>query len=357
MKQFLFSILVVAVIAGCQSANTTPAPGGTATALPYATPILLPTLTPQPLTDPELGKMKAQIKSAFDTKDVDKLRDTISFSKWVASIYRQGGTMPIDPPRGLTLSMQFAKEYDLEIDTERPTYEPNWSMNDADTAEFVRVTPKDGSEPFFAHLMINHEPGGWRYVGIVTRIPYYDAPTVGQLRADTNKYLGKELMYVGTYQGKANPPAEAGPAPNENAFIVNTFAGPIWVTMSDAVYVHALPADIETKLGQPVRLFGTIKEQNGQPYIESDSVTFISPDDFAHTRGVIETVDTATRTVTIKPEGGGASTLKIPELAFISLADGSRGTLAALKAGQTIDALGVPQQDGKLLVEQLYLAQ
>lgn len=357
MKRFVFLILLVAVIAGCQNATPTPTPVAMATAPAYATPIILPTLTPQPLTDPELGKMKAQLKVAFDTRDSDKLRDTISFSKWVGSIYRQGGTMPIDPPRGLTLSMQFANEYGLEIDTERPTYEPNWSMNDVDTAEFVRVTPKDGTAPFFAHLLITHEPGGWRYTGIVTRIPYYDAPTVAQLRADTNKYVGKEFMYVGTYQGNANPPAEAGPAPNENAFLVNTFAGPIWVTMLESPYVLPLPDDLNTKVGQPVRLFGTIKEQNGQPYIESDSVTFIAPDDFAHTRGVIETVDTATRTVTIKPEAGGASVLKIPELGFISLADGSRGTLSDLKAGQTIDALGVPQQDGKLLVEQLYLAQ
>ena len=354
MKRLVLILSLMFVIAGCQNATATPA--STATVPAYSTPITLPTLTPQPLTDPELGKLKAQIKAAFDAKDADKLRDTISFSKWVASIYRQGGTMPIDPPRGLALSMQFANEFGLEIDPERPTYEPNWSLNDADTAEFVRVTPKDGTAPFFAHLMINHEPGGWRYVGIVTRIPYYDAPTVAQLRADTNTYLGKEFMYVGTYQGKENAPSEAGPAPNPNAFILNTFAGPIWVTMSEAAYVHALPADIESKKGQPVRLFGTVKAQNGQPYIEADSVTFISPNDFAHTRGVIESVDATTRIVNIKAENGGANVLKIPALGFISLADGTHGKFSDLKGGQTIDALGVPQKDGTLLVEQMYVA-
>jgi hypothetical protein len=354
MKRLMIFLALVFVIAGCQSATNTPAPKPTV--LTYSTPIMLPTLTPQPLTDPELGKLKQQLKAAFDAKDSDKLRDTISFSKWVGSIYRQGGTMPIDPPRGLALSMQFAKDFDLEIDAERPTYEPNWSMNDAGAAEFVRVTPKDGSAPFFAHLLIKHEPGGWRYVGIITRIPYYDAPTVAQLRADTNKYLGKEFMYVGTYQGKENPPSDAGPAPTDNAFLVNTFAGPIWVTMSEAAYVLPLPADVDTKTGQPVRLFGTVKEKNGQSYIEADSVTFISPDDFAHSRGVIEAVDAAARTVKIKSENNGATTLYLPTLAFVSLADGTRGEFADLKVGQTIDAIGVPQKDGTLLVEQLYLA-
>lgn len=354
MKRLVVLILSVIVAVGCQNATATPVPS-TATPTVYVMPEL-PTLTPQPLTDPELGKFKQQLKTAFDAKDGDKMRDTISFSNWVASIYRQGGTMPIDPMHGLDLSLQFVKEFGVEVDPERPTYEPNWSVNDARTSEFARVTPKDSSDPFYAHLFIVHEPGGWRYTGILTRIPYYDAPTIAQLRANTGKYLGKELMYVGTYQGRDNPPAEAGPAPGDKAFVVNTFGGPIWVTMSEADYVLPLPADMNSKKGQPVRLFGTIKEQNGQPYIESDSVSLISEGDFAHTRGVIESVDEAARTVKIKAEDNGAGMLKIPVLGFVSLADGSRGKFSDLKAGQTIDAIGVPKQDGSILVEELYLA-
>lgn len=354
MKRLVVLILLILVAVGCQAATATPVPTS-ATPTVIAMPEL-PTLTPQPLTDPELAKLKQQLKTAFDAKDGDKLRDTIFFIQWVASIYRQGGTMPIDPRHGLELSLQFANEYNLEIDPERPTYKPNWSVNDAPASEFVRVTPKDGSEPFYAHLMITHEPGGWRYTGIITRIPYYDAPTIAQLRANTAKYLGKEFMYVGTYEGKENPPVEAGPAPDDKAFVVNTFAGPIWVTLSAAEYVNPLPVDLNSKKGQLVRLFGTIKEQNGKPYIESDSVSFISTDDYGHTRGVIESVDEAARTVKVQAGGSGASVLKIPLLGFVSLADGSRGKLSDLKAGQTMDAIGVPQQDGSLLVEAIYLA-
>jgi hypothetical protein len=355
MKRFVVFVLLAVLTAACQNVGPTP-PATGAAPTEYPTILTLPTLTPVPLTDPALIAFKQQLKDAFDSKDGDKLRDTVSFSKWVASIYREGGTMPIDPQRGLRLTLQFINENDLIVDAERNTYEPNWSVNTGDTSEFVLVYPKDGSAPYYAHLMINHEPGGWRYTGIITRIPYYDAPTIAQVRADPQKYNGKEYMYVGTYEGKDNPPAAAGAAPNDKAFIVNTFAGPIWVTMSNANYVFPLDPQADSKKGQLVRLFGTIKLQNGAPYIESDSVTFIAPTDYAHTQGVIEAVDEATRTVSLKPADDGAAKLYLSINSFVSLPDGTRGKFSDLKTGQTIDAIGVPQKDGSLRVEELFIS-
>jgi len=93
MKQatilFLLGLLVVSV--ACAT-NTTPAPGQTpvnqtpaflggptSTEIPF---LVLPTLTPYPLNDPDLLKFEAQLKAALDTNDPTALRDTISFSKW-----------------------------------------------------------------------------------------------------------------------------------------------------------------------------------------------------------------------------------------------------------------------------------
>lgn len=355
MKRMLVAFLLLVTVAACQNAKPTGTPASISPA-PPATVMILPTLTPVPLTDPALTDLKKEVKAAFDAQDIDKLRDTISFSRWVASIYREGGTMPIDPPRGLNLSLQFAKENNLEIDAERPTYEPNWSINEADTAVFVLVKPKDGSAPYYAHLLITHEAGGWRYTGIVTRIPYYDAPTIAQVRAKPTQYEGKEYMYVGTYQGQDNPPSAAGAAPSEQAFIIDTFAGPIWATLSDAPYVFPFPADADSKKGQLVRVFGKIMLKDGAPYLETDSVEFIAPTEYAHTQGVIEKIDANARQVTLKPTNNGIANLHLSELSFVSLPDGARGDFSDLKAGETVDAIGAPQSEGTLLVEELFIS-
>lgn len=354
MKRIVLTIFLLVIGVGCLPPNPTSTP---APVTPTTAPIItLPTLTPVPLTDPALAELKRQLKAGFEAQDIDQIRNTISFSKWVASIYREGGTMPIDPQRGLALTQQFLKEYDVELDVERLTYEPNWSINDADTSVFTLVKPKDGSAPYYAHLLITHEPGGWRYTGIVTRIPYYDAPTIAQVRANPSRYEGKEFMYVGTYEGEDNPPAAAGAAPSDNAFVLNTFAGPIWATLSDAPYVFPFPADADSKKGQLMRVFGKFVLKDGAPYLETDSVEFIAPTEYAHTRGTIEKMDANARILTIKPANNGIANLRLSPLSFISRADGTRGSFSDLQVGQTVDAIGVPQKDGSLLVEELFIS-
>lgn len=362
MKRSLaIAIAIVMVLIGaaaCQSATPTAAPAATAapTNLP-PTMVVLPTFTPVPLTDPALAEFKKQLADAFASNDPDKLRNTVSFSRWVASIYREGGTMPIDPMRGLKLTQQFIEENDLTLDPERNTYEPTWSKNDANTSLFVLVTPKKGDEPYAAHLLISKEPSAWRYTGIVTRIPYYDAPSVAQLRANAAKYDGKEFMYVGTYEGKTNASADAGAAPNENAFLINTLSGPLWVTMIDAAYTMPLPADLDAQKGKPVRVIGNVRVKDGVPYLEADSVALVPPSEYGEAKGTIQSVDEQARTVTLASGGTGAQTLYLSAASYVGLPDGSRGKFSDLKAGQSIEAFGVPQADGRLRVEQIFITQ
>lgn len=357
MKRVVFVLLLASLVAGCRTIVPTPLPTPEPLPTPIlvTTPITLPTLTPAPLDEPQLLELKKLLKQGFDEHNGDVLANTISFSKWVASIYRQGGTPPIDPRRGLSMSLLFAEENQLIIDLERPTYEPRWSVPVGDTAVLVLVIPKEG-EPYHAHLYIQREPSAWRYTGILTRLPYYDAPSVAQLRANPSKYEGKEFMYVGAYQPKANPPSDAGAPPENAAFALETFSGALWVTMLDAPYVGNPPPDADARAGELVRVFGTIKLNNGVPFLESDSVEFILPNSWAHTRGVISQIDEATRRVTIQSETAGATILQLTETSFISLADAARGKWEDLKTGLVIDATGVPQTDGALLVEELFIA-
>jgi len=351
------AVLLGAVVAACANSAPTSAPttAPQATAIVIPTPIELPTFTPAPLNDPDLLQLKQKLQDGLDKQDGNELMETISFGRWVASIYRQGGTPPIDPPRGLNLTLEFAKENKLEVDLERPTYEPRWSMPGGDTSILVRATPPTG-DPYYAHFYITHEAAAWRYTGILTRIPYYDAPSVAQLQANPKQYDGKEFMYVGAYQRKTNPPQGAGDPPPDAAFVLDTWAGPIWVTMAKQPYTVSPPADANSRAGQNVRLFGTIKLNNGVPYIESDSVQFIEPKDYAHTKGTVKSVDAATRNITIQPEGNGASQLHLTVTTPVWQPDGTRGTLSSIQVGQTVDAIGVPQQDGTLLVEGLWIA-
>lgn len=358
MRRILGLLVLIFSVAACSDIVPTPLPPVSTpnpTLEVVSTPIDLPTFTPAPLNDPQLLDLKKMLKQGFETKNGDVLINTISYNKWVASIYRQGGTPPIDPRRGLELSLEFAKENKLTVDVDRPTYEPRWSVPLGDTSVLVLVEPNEG-EPYHAHLYIQHEPSAWRFTGILTRVPYYDAPSIAQVRANPTKYDGKEYMYVGAYQPKANPPSDAGAPPAKPAFVLQTFAGPLWVAMLDESYVGKLPADADSKAGQLVRVFGIIKLNNGAPYLESDSVEFIKPDSWAHTQGVIEKVDTTARRVTIKPNGQGASQLKLTDTTSVSLPDATRGKVDDIKSGQTIDATGVPQQDGTLLVEELFIA-
>lgn len=353
MKRIFVFIALLLSLGACAQAVPTPLPGETPTTIPQ---VVLPTLTPPALDDPALLAVKKLLKQGFDEQSGDILINTISYNKWVASIYRQGGTPPIDPRRGLQLSLEFAKENNLIVDLDRPTYEPKWSVPVGEASVLVLVMPKDGSEPYHAHLYIQHEPSSWRYTGILTRLPYYDAPSIAQIRANPTKYNGKELMYVGAYQPKASAPADAGPAPDNASYVMQTFSGPIWVVMSKELYVANLPADADSHAGQLIRVFGTVKLNNGAPYLESDSVEFIKPNSWAHVQGVVEKVDATGLAVTIKPNGEGASNLKFTKTSFVSLPDATRGKFDDIKTGQTVDATGVPQKDGSLLVEEFFIA-
>jgi hypothetical protein len=355
MKLMLTLVALAVFAAGCGTSTPTPTVVPTGTPIPFETLPPLPTLTPFPLDDPELLELKELLKEAFEQQNSDLLRQTISFSKWAASIYRVGGTPVIDPPRGLTLSMQFAKENKIIVDPLRPTHEPRWSVPLGETSELILVLP-EGDEPYHAHLFIQREPGAWRYTGLLTRIPYYDPPTIAQVRADPPRYEAREFMYVGTYQGNENPPADAGPAPGPDAFILQTFAGPVWVLLRDDPYVLPLDADAETRVGQLMRVYGVVTIVDGQPYLLSDSVEFIAPDSWAHVKGTVQNVGAATLRVRLNPEGGGTRTLQLTETTFISQPDGSRGAIAALEPGVIVDATGVPQPDGGLLVEELYIS-
>lgn len=357
MKRVLLFLCLAFVFAGCSQIVPTPlpTPEPLPTKIVVTDPIVLPTRTPVALDEPLLLELKKLLKEGFDEQNGDKLSNTISFSKWVAAIYRRSGTPPIDPRRGLNLSLQFAKENKLVIDLDRPTYEPRWSVPVGDTSILVQAIPPTG-DPYYAHFYVQREPNAWRYTGILTRIPYYDAPSVAQVRANASKYDGKEFMFVGGYQPTASPPQGAGAMPEGAAFALDTFSGPIWVKMVEASYVGNPPPDADTRAGENVRVFGVIKLNNGEPYLESDSVEFIAPNSWAHVKGVVETIDTAARRVTIRPAGSGPTSLKMTETSFVSLPDAARGAVSDIKTGQTIDATGVPQADGALLVEELFIA-
>ncbi|MBI4672452.1 MAG: hypothetical protein HY741_12410, partial [Chloroflexi bacterium] len=71
---------------------------------------------------------------------------------------------------------------------------------------------------------------------------------------------------------------------------------------------------------------------------------------------VIEKIDANARQVTLKPTNNGIANLHLSELSFVSLPDGARGDFSDLKAGETVDAIGAPQSEGTLLVEELFIS-
>lgn len=351
VRKLLLGLGLLLAFSGCTAPTPTVTPFPTSN---YETPITLPTFTPVPLSDPALADLKVLLKKAIETKDRNLLQNTVSYTKWVGAIYRQGGTPPIDPARGLAMTLNFLEDSPVTMDLERPTHEPVWNVPAGDTAVLVLVTPKTG-DPYYAHFYIQREPSAWRYTGIMTRIPYYDAPSVVQLRAAPTKYADKEFMYVGTYQPTSKPPANAGSAPDDAAFALDTFSGPLWIVLSKENYVEPLPTDADSLAGQTVRVFGTVKIDNGAPFLVIDSFEVVKPDTWAHSGGEIESIDAKTLRVNIKAAGGAASVLQLTATSFISLADGTRAKIDALKSGQFVNATGVPQKDGALLVEELFV--
>lgn len=348
---FLLGFLIV-VLAACLAQPTpTPVPP----TLEYQTPITLPTITPRPLDDPEIGQVKQLLKRAIQGRESQLLLNLMSIDRWVGAIYREGGTPPIDPVRGSKLTEQFAKENTVIVDTERPIYEPVWNNPVGETGAFASVI-NDKGEHFSAHLYIGSEPGGWRFTGILTRIPYYDAPSVAQLKANPTKYEGRELMLVGEYEPRASAPQAVGTAPGDEAFVLDTFSGPIWIARKNVDYAPALSTVSDADTGKLMRVFGVLTVKNGVPYLDSDSFKLVADNTWAHVRGKIEAVDASARTVKLAVEGTGTNRLRLAETAFISLPDGATGTLADVKAGITVDATGTPQKDGTLLVDEFFIA-
>lgn len=351
MSYFGFALLLLLMALGACSPNP---PTRTSPALANPTPFRLSTRTPPPLNDPDLLKVKELLKKGMEGQDASALEQVISFGKWTASIYRQGGTPPIDPRRGLNLSLQFAKENQLVVDTERPTYEPNWSAPGGDTAVLVRVQPASG-EPYYAHLYIDREPSAWRFTGILTRLPYYDAPSIAAVRAAPDKYDGKEFMYVGRVVPPRSAPASAGSPPANPAFVLDTFSGPIWVTMLDAPYVQPIPNALLQEPGQLARVFGTVRLERGSPILQADSVQQVPAGKWEHLRGAVTSVDPEARLVTLRTDAGQDEQFRLAETTPVFLANGQSGTAADIQAGVTVDVTGVPTGGNALLAEEVFL--
>lgn len=350
--KFLTILGALVLLAACAAQLTPTAPAPT----PSDEPMLLPTITPRPLTDPGVGEMKKLLKRILQDHESDVITQVMALDKWVGAIYREGGTPPIDPVRGGKLTEQFGKENKVIVDLERPTYEPVWSNPAGNTSAFAQVTNAKGEE-FFAHLYITSEAGGWRFTGILTRVPYYNAPSVAQLRAKPEQYRGREFMYVGDYRDKAGAPQALGAAPGDEAFVLDTWSGPIWVVRENADYAPPLNSLTATDAGKPLRVFGTVTIKDGTAYLVSDSFQAIDPASWAHAAGKIATVNAGTRGLTLSGASGGTTKARLVETALISKADGTRATFADLATGLTVDVTGTPEKDGTLLVDELYLAQ
>jgi hypothetical protein len=90
-------------------------------------------------------------------------------------------------------------------------------------------------------------------------------------------------------------------------------------------------------------------------YLEADSWELVESNAWNSVRGVIEQVDEEAKVVFVRRDGGETSRLRLSELSFVARQDGTPLAMEDLHSGQTVVAEGVPEGEGGLTVEAIFV--
>lgn len=166
----------------------------------------------------------------------------------------------------MTLVAAF-RSADVRVEPERPVVEPAGFDAPGEAALLVRRAPGVGDVDS-SHLYWQRTEGGqWQLVGLLTGIPYYDAPSLAEVRAAPAAFTGLEVVLEGEYFVATLPPGIPIEAPHLGQWVLRDASGAsLWVRNATAELGQGIAE------GSPVQVLGVLKVEQGWPFLEVSRV-------------------------------------------------------------------------------------
>ncbi len=358
-QPFRLTILMACVLWVAACLPTAEPPPQPSTPLPPATAtpsVLVPTTTaapPTPLRD-TYDQFLRILKSAIEKNDEVTLKNLFALN-WFSGRYRADSTQYKsidDAAAAFKLVRQGAT---ITVDLERPAVEPAWAQKYGERVIVARWQTSDGRDEF-AHLYASRVNGDWRWVALITGIPYYHSPSVSLIRLNPSSFAGREVMLVGEYRGHDKEFKDAPPEGSHTFVIKDASGASVWITAT-LLPGQELPfkPDDPSSLGKPVRVIGIMQDSGGRPFVVTDSATLVTTETYVNVTGMVKEVAASARVITVFTNSGVPRALALFETSTVDYADGRPANLAAVTTNTKVTALGRPTTGDSILAEQIFI--
>lgn len=155
------------------------------------------------------------------------------------------------------------RDADVRIEPDRQVIEPPGFAAPGEAAVVVRRAPTV-ADVDSSHLYLQRsEDGRWHLSGVLTGIPYYDAPSLAEVRAAPSAFAGLEVAIEGEYFVTDLPADLPADAPHLGQWVLRDASGAsLWVR-------NATP-DVGQGIeqGNRVQVLGLLKVEQGWPFLE-----------------------------------------------------------------------------------------
>ncbi len=211
------------------------------------------------------------LAQAIAAGDQPGLARWLNESGWTTCTYGQTCSAGSDRAEALAVVLRALAGGRVTVEAQAPAVNPPDFQAPGEVAVRVRRRQADG-QPDSLHLFWQRRPdGAWRIAGVLLDIPYYDAPSLADVRAAPTAFTGRIVVMTGIYLTSA-PGDLPADAPRLGQWALRDQSGAsVWVRNA---------ADAPTALtdgltaGSEVQVFGLLKVEQGWPFLE---VSFVQP--------------------------------------------------------------------------------
>lgn len=171
----------------------------------------------------------------------------------------------------MTLAGAF-RDGDSRVEAERQVLEPPGFVAPGEAVLLVRRTPAV-ADVDSSHLYLRRsEDGRWRLSGIQTGIPYYDVPSLAEVRAAPTAFAGLEVVLEGEYFGTNLPADLPADAPRLGQWVLRDASGAsLWVRNDTPELGQGITE------GSSVQVLGVLKVEQGWPFLQVSLVRPVTP--------------------------------------------------------------------------------
>ena len=213
----------------------------------------------------------ASLGRAIAEHDGPGLAHWLTAQDWISCTY---GSPCDHTPRttaaGLAALLRSLNGAQAAIEAQRPAINPPNFQPPGETTVLVRRQANSGASDSL-HLYLHRRPDNtWRVVGALFDIPYYDAPSLADVRAAPAAFAGREVVMTGAFLTAAagDLPADA---PRLGQWVLRDSSGAsVWVRNASADLTQGL------ENGSEVQVFGLLKMEQGWPFLEVRFVQALS---------------------------------------------------------------------------------